>query len=136
MQTQRKSGLRSGSTMWMTTAALVLALSAGAAFASPSNKWRIQVSSDSDTDGVVVFHLAPVGEPAVDVTVPVPKGAGENHVADLIRDAMRARLGDGYRIEVDDGEDVLVKKHLGAKNFDLTIKQQTVKGVRITLDKE
>ena len=136
MQTQRKSGLRSGSTMWMTTAALVLALSAGAAFSSPSNKWRIQVSSDSDTDGVVVFHLAPVGEPAVDVTVPVPKGASENHVADLIRDAMRARLGDSYRIEVDDGEDVLVKKHLGAKNFDLTIKQQTVKGVRITLDKE
>ena len=116
--------------------AWLLVLVAGAAVATPSNKWRIQVSSDADSDGVVVFHIAPVDGEAVDVSVAIPKGAGENRIASLIRDQLRAKLGDSYRVEVDDGEDVLIKKHLGDKNFDLTIAQQTAKGVRITLDKE
>ena len=41
-------------------AVCLLALVAGAALAAPSNKWRIQVSSDADSDGVVVFRIAPV----------------------------------------------------------------------------
>jgi hypothetical protein len=116
--------------------ALLLALLAGSAAATPSNKWRIQVSSDADSDGVVVFRIAPTNAAPVDVAVQVPKGAGENHIARLIRDTLRARLGDRYKVEVDDGEDVLVKKHHGGASFDLTIQQKTVAGVRISLDKE
>ena len=66
----------------------------------------------------------------------VPKNAGENHIARLIRDTLRAKLGDRYKVEVDDGEDVLVKKRTGGADFDLTITQKTVAGVRITLDRE
>ena len=116
--------------------ALVLALLAGAALASPSNKWRIQVSSDADSDGVLVIRLAAANAPPVDVTVQVPKDAGENHIARLIRDSLRAKLGDRYKVEVDDGEDVLVKKRHAGPDFELTITQQTVAGVRVTLDKE
>jgi hypothetical protein len=115
---------------------VVLLCACALAQAAPSNKWRIQVSSDADSDGVVVFHIAPLKDAAVDVSVAIPKDANENHVARLIRDQLRAKLGSSYRIEVDDGEDVLIKKHLGDANFDLTITQQTAKGVRITLDKE
>ena len=115
---------------------LLLLLCPALALAAPSNKWRIQVSSDADSDGIVVFHIAPLEDAAVDVSVAIPKNANENHVARLIRDQLRAKLGNSYRIEVDDGEDVLIKKHLGDANFDLTITQQTAKGVRITLDKE
>ena len=118
------------------TVAWLLVLMAGAAVASPSNKWRIQVSSDADSDGVVVFRIAPVDGEAVDVSVAIPKNAGENRVASLIRDQLRANLGDSYRVEVDDGEDVLLKKHMGDANFELTITEQTAKGARITLDKE
>ncbi|HEY5805740.1 MAG TPA: hypothetical protein VIT90_18845 [Lysobacter sp.] len=121
---------------WAVVASWVLLFASAIAFASPSNKWRIQVSSDADSDGTVVFRIAPVKEAPIDITVAVPKGAGENHVAKLIRDAMRAKLGDAYRVEVDDGEDVLVKKRLGDANFDLIITQKTVSGVRISLDKE
>lgn len=116
--------------------ALVLALLAGSALATPSNKWRIQVSSDADSDGVVVFRLAPTDASPTDITVQIPKDAGENHIARLIRDTLRARLGDRYKVEVDDGEDVLVKKRHGGASFDLTIQQKTAAGVRITLDKE
>ena len=117
-------------------ACLLVLVVAGAALAGPSNKWRIQVSSDADSDGAVAFRIAPVDGQPIDVSVAIPKGAGENRIAGLIRDALRAKLGDGYRVEVDDGEDVLVKKHMGDKNFDLTITEQTAKGVRITLDRE
>jgi len=116
--------------------ALLLLLCPALALAAPSNKWRIQVSSDADSDGVVVFHVMPTKSAPVDVTVQVPKGAGENHIARLIRDTLRAKLGDRYKIEIDDGEDVLLKKRTGGSDFDLTITQKTVAGVRITLDRE
>jgi hypothetical protein len=115
---------------------LLLLLCPALALAAPSNKWRIQVSSDADSDGVVVFHVAPTNSAPVDITVQIPKDAGENHIARLIRDTLRAKLGDRYKIEVDDGEDVLLKKHIGGVDFDLTITQKTVAGVRITLDRE
>lgn len=116
--------------------ALLLVLCPALALAAPSNKWRIQVSSDADSDGVVVFHVAPTKSAPVDITVQVPKGAGENHIARLIRDTLRAKLGDRYKIEIDDGEDVLLKKRTGGSDFDLTITQKTVAGTRITLDRE
>lgn len=118
------------------TATALLVVVGLAVAAGPSNKWRIQVSSDADSDGVVVFRIAPMNGEAIDVSVPIPKDAGENRIAGLIRDALRAKLGDSYRVEVDDGEDVLLKKHMGDVNFELTIAEQTAKGVRITLDKE
>jgi hypothetical protein len=127
---------RSGPIRSLFVAVLLLALSSGLALASPSNKWRIQVSSDADSDGVVVFHVAPIKSPPIDITVQVPKNAGENHIARLIRDTLRAKLGDRYKIEIDDGEDVLLKKRTGGSDFDLTITQKTVAGVRITLDRE
>ncbi len=127
---------RSRPIRFASAAALCLALLAGAAMAAPSNKWRIQVSSDADSDGVVVLRIAPTDAAPVDVTVQIPKDAGENHIARLIRDSLRAKLGDRYKVEVDDGEDVLVKKHHGSASFDLTVQQKTVAGVRISIDRE
>ena len=43
---------------------------------------------------------------------------------------------DGYHVERDDGEDVLVKKKRGAANFDLEITSNSVKGVRINPEHE
>ena len=107
---------RSGFIRALSLAVLILACPA-LALAAPSNKWRIQVSSDADSDGVVVFRVAPTDAAPVDIAVQV-------------------RLGDRYRIEIDDGEDVLLKKHYGGADFDLTITQKTAAGVRITLDRE
>ena len=116
--------------------AAALVLVAGAAVADPSNKWRIEISSDADSAGVIVFDLTPVNSAPVSVTVQVPEDTDENDVADLIRDAMQAQLGTNYEIEVDDGEDVLVKKADGAADFDLQVRQITARGVRIELDRE
>jgi hypothetical protein len=116
--------------------AVACMLASGAATADPSNKWRIQISSDADSAGGIVFDLVPVGGAPASVTVQVPADTDENDVADLIRSAMRAQLGTSYNVEVDDGEDVLVKKADGAADFDLQVRENTVDGVRINLDTE
>ena len=118
--------------------AVVLAFSlTGIAQATPSNKWRLQCSGGADSDGVIVFQIAPKGLTALVVEVTVKKGTSENGVARQIRDVFKAKLPkDGYKVEVDDGEDVLVKKRGKTPNFDVIIQSNSVKGVRINPDKE
>ena len=106
--------------------------------AKPSNKWRIQCSSDADSNGVVTLLLSPKGAEPIEVTIPIAKNTGENAVARKIRDGLKAdeRVAKRYKLEVDDGEDVLVKKRSGEPDFDLEIVENTVKGIRISLDRE
>lgn len=116
--------------------ALGLALVAGPAAAEPSNKWRIEVSSDADSAGAITFELLPVGGEPITVSVQVPDGTEENAIAVLVHDAMQAQLAGRYIVEVDDGEHVLVKKLDGAADFDLRLRGSTVADVEIGLDRE
>jgi len=102
-----------------------------------SNKWRIQVSEGAKSDGEIVFRFAPEGVDAYEVAVPVAKGTGENAVARRIRDVLREKLDRAaFTVEVDDGEDVLVKRTASGGNFDLKVVSNSVKAVRINLDRE
>ena len=67
---------------------------------------------------------------------PLTDGKGENAVASAIRKALKEKLGKGFKVEVDDGEDVLVKQRGSTPNFDLTLVESTVKGVRLNLQHE
>jgi len=118
--------------------AVVLAFSlTRLAYASPSNKWRLQCSGGADSDGVSVFQIVPKDGAALVVEVHVKKGTSENGVARRIRDVFKANLPkEGYNVEVDDGEDVLVKKRGKTPNFDLVVQSNSVKGVRLNPDKE
>jgi hypothetical protein len=108
-----------------------------AAALSSSNKWRIEVSEGANSDGEIVFHVTPNGGEAIEVRVAVKDGTRENKVAKTISNAFAAQLPeDQYNVEVDDGEDVLVKKKGGADNFDLSLVSSTVKSVRIDVEKE
>lgn len=118
-------------------AALLLVAVATPVSASPSNKWRIQCSEGAKSAGEIVFEFAPKGGAAFDVVVQIPDGTSENHVARIIRDTFRQSLDRAkFSAEVDDGEDVLVKKKSGAPAFDLKVKSNTVKATRIVLDRE
>jgi len=119
-----------------TFAAALLLLAALPAFAA-SNKWRIQCSEGAKSDGEIVFRFAPKGGEAFDVAVPIDDGTSENNVARTIRDTFRQKLdAKQFHVEVDDGEDVLVKKKSGAPDFDLEVVSNTVEAVRVTLDRE
>lgn len=102
-----------------------------------SNKWRIEVSEGAKSSGVMVFRVSPKGQPAIDVTVHINDGLRENMVAQAIKDAFREQLpSDGYHVERDDGEDVLVKRRRNTPRFGLDLISSDVKAVRINLDKE
>lgn len=131
MQKNRTSLLTS------TLSALLLLTVTLTAEASPSNKWRLQFSGGAESAGAIVMRISPEGGTPIEATVDVKDGTGENGVAEAVVESLKAQLPkDGYHVERDDGEDVLVKKHSGAADFDLEIISNTVKGVRINPDKE
>jgi hypothetical protein len=101
-----------------------------------SNKWRLEVSEGANNDGVMHFRVTPKDGTPIDVRVPLKKGRGEDGSARDIRDTFKAMLDKNtYKIEVDDGEDVLVKKHKGP-DFAIELVESTVKGTRVNLSRE
>ena len=102
-----------------------------------SNKWRIEVSEGAKSTGELVFRISPQGQSSMDVSIGIVEGARENKIAAVIRDGFRAQLPeDAYKIEKDDGEDVLIKRRGDTPRFAVVLISSTVKSVRIRLDKE
>ena len=65
------------------------------------------------------------------------KGTGENAVARAIRDALKAQLDSKrFHVEIDDGEDILIKKRGRTPDIALQVAENTVAGVRLNSDKE
>ena len=61
----------------------------------------------------------------------------ENKVAKTIKNVFEERLdGRKFHVEVDDGEDVLLKKRGDEPNFALEAVSSTVKSVRLKVQKE
>lgn len=109
---------------------LVLATSLAVA-SGVENKWRLEVSGDAESAGRIVLELAPAqGEP-LRATAQIVAGRSENGVARDLAAALQAQAGQRYNVEVDDGEDVLVKKRDGERDFVITIVENSVRGVRI-----
>jgi hypothetical protein len=101
-----------------------------------SNKWRLQVSEGANNDGVMRFRITPEGGAPIDIPVSLEDGRGEDGCARDIRDAFKATLDKkAFNIDLDDGEDVLVKKRTGP-DFALQLVESTVKGTRIHIDRE
>jgi hypothetical protein len=102
-----------------------------------SNKWRIEVSEGANSDGEFVFHVTPEDGATQLVTVEVDDGESENDVARTIKNAFEKQLDTGdYDIEVDDGEDVLIKKDGSEPDFALQVISSTVKSVRLQVEME
>jgi hypothetical protein len=116
---------------------LCLGLMASAASADGvQNKWRLEISGNAESAGRIVLQLAPaVGDP-ITATVAIPVARGENDVARDIRTALQTAAGKRYDVELDDGEDVLVKKHEGERDFVITVVENSVQGVRIDVGAE
>jgi anionic cell wall polymer biosynthesis LytR-Cps2A-Psr (LCP) family protein len=104
---------------------------------SYSNKWRIEVSEGANSDGIIYFHVTPKGGSTTVVKIEIDDGTSENHVARVIKRAFEKQLDTSkYDIEMDDGEDVLVKKDLTEPVFALELISSTVKSVRLDVEKE
>lgn len=119
------------------TATAVLCLSAAAApvFAAESNKWRLQFSGAAESAGEMVFEIVPSGRAPVRVSVIIERNDGENRLARKVKTAIDRQAGKWVDAELDDGEDVLVKRHF-FRRFSIVLVSSTVKDVRINFDQE
>ena len=118
-------------------ASLMLAAMAFADASPTSNKWRIEMSGQALTTGEIQFRVTPRQGDAVDVNVGIKSGRDENNVAKDVRDALAAKLSpDRYTIEVDDGEDILIKKKDGQPDFALELVESNVQNVSIKVEGE
>jgi hypothetical protein len=115
-------------------------LSAALAFADAAptaNKWRIELSGQALTTGELVFRVTPRQGEATDISVNIRSGRAENNVAKDVRDAFAAKLSpERYLVEVDDGEDILVKKKDGQPDFALELVEANVQNVSIKVEGE
>lgn len=103
----------------------------------PSNKWRLVVDGTARSAGEVAFRVTPNGGAPVEVSVKVPANHGENAIAKDLRDAFRAKLPSKvFHIERDDGEDVLLKRHMGQPDFVVELVSSTVENTSFKLKRE
>jgi hypothetical protein len=102
-----------------------------------SNKWRIEMSGQALTTGEILFRVTPrQGEP-IDVNVGIRSGRAENNLAKDVRDALAAKLSpDRFSVEVDDGEDILIKKKEGQPDFAVELIDTNVRNVNIKVEGE
>ena len=117
-------------------AATVLAGTAIAKDVKPSHAWRIEISEGANSDGTIRFAVTPVGGEMTTVEVPIKNGRAENNVAKDVRDGFKSALPAEYKVEVDDGEDVLIKAKTPMPKFTVALVDSSVKSVHIHVETE
>lgn len=135
MPHRRRPALRRLSATVVLSVGVLLSIAALPAMAAQSNKWRLQFSGAAESAGELVLEIVPVGQAPVRVTVPIERNDGENRVARKVKTAIDRQAGDWVDAELDDGEDVLVKRHF-FRRFSIVLVSSTVKDVRINFDQE
>ena len=117
-------------------AAIVMAASTSIAQADPAFKWRIQFGDYTSNDGTITFRFTPEGGTAVDVETKLTKGTGASSTARAVKDSLKVSLGEGYKVETDDGQDVIVRANSNTPKFDLALAGSTLAGLRVRFRKE
>jgi len=118
-------------------ASLMLAAISFADSSPSSNKWRIELEGKAVQSGDLEFRVTPSQGDAIDVVATIHSGRSENKVAKDVRDAFAAKLSpERYTVEVDDGEDVLIKKKDGQPDFTLELVESSVQNVSVKIEGE
>ena len=113
------------------TAALVAFATLAAA--EPASKWRLKFDHWAEVDGELVLRIAPLNGTPIDVSTRISKDTTENAAAELVCGALKAQLGKGYKVEVDDGEDVVIKKTGKTPKFEVTLVSSSVTGLNLKI---
>ena len=102
-----------------------------------SNKWRLQVDGNAAAAGKIGLTMRSAKARIARVMISIPTATTENDVARRLRDELKLKLpADRYEVEVDDGEDVLIKKRGEVEDFEVRVVRNTVKGVNLRITTE
>jgi len=129
--------MRTGAIATALVSSILLAALAFAEGDHNSNKWRIELDGTALKTGDIQFRVTPRQGDSVDVVANIRSGRDENNVAKDVRDAFAAKLDpERYSVEVDDGQDVLIKKKEGQPDFALELVESDVRAVNIKIEGE
>jgi microcystin degradation protein MlrC len=115
---------------------ICMASFAAAAQADPAGKWRVEFGSHAGNDGTITLRIAPEGGAPVDVETKITAKSGAGKVANAVRDSLKVSLGDGYHVETDDGEDVVIKLEGKTPKFEVALASSTLTGLEVKIKKE
>jgi hypothetical protein len=116
---------------------LLLAALAYSGTSPTSNKWRVELDGQAQSTGDLTFRVTPRQGDSVEIVATIRSGRAENNVARDLRDAFAAKLDPArYTVEVDDGEDILIKKKDGQPDFALELVESSVQNVRVRIEGE
>jgi len=116
---------------------LLLAALAYSGTAPTANKWRIELDGQALKTGDLQFRVTPSQGQPIDVVATIRSGRAENNVAKDVRDAFAASLSpERYTVEIDDGDDVLIKKKDGQPDFALELIETGVQNVNVKIEGE
>ena len=122
------------------TALIAVFMLAALAFADAghtSNKWRIELDGSALKTGDMQFRVTPSQGESIDIVATIESGRAEDAVAKDVRDAFAAKLNpERFTVEVDDGEDILIKKKDGQPDFALELIESDVRNVNIKIEGE
>jgi hypothetical protein len=117
--------------------AALLCLAAVSAQAKPAGNWRVTFDGQTDVEGVIGLRIAPLDGTPIDVEIRIPAKTSENKVADLVSDGLKKTLGTkAFRVGVDDGESVIVKKRGKTKKFELTMLTPPINGLGVKIGRD
>ena len=129
--------MKSGAISAAIVSSLMLGALAYADAAPTANKWRIELDGQALSSGDLQFRVTPRQGDSVEVVATIRSGRAENNVAKDVRDAFAAKLSpERYTVEVDDGEDILIKKKDGQPDFALELVDSNVRNVNIKVEGE
>jgi len=111
----------------------VLAAFATLASAEPDSKWRVKFDHWAEADGELGLRIAPLNGTPIDVSTRIAKNTTENNAAQLVTGALKAQLGNGYKVEVDDGEDIVIKKSGKTPKFEVSVLSSSVTGLNVKI---
>src|SRR3982750_2596689 len=110
-----------------------LAAFATLATAGPDSKWRVKFDHWAEADGELVLSIAPLNGTPIDVSTKISKGTTENSAAELVSGALKAQLGSGFKVAVDDGEDGVIKKSGKTPKFEVSMVSSSVTGLNVKI---
>ena len=116
--------------------AVGIALLGTIAQADPASKWRVAFEHRADNDGTITLRVSPEGGTPVDVETKVVAHSGADKVAKAVRDSLKVSLGDGYHVETDDGEDVVIGRTGKTPKFEVTQAGSTLTGLQVSIRRE
>lgn len=107
-----------------------------AAQADPAGKWRVEFEHYTGNDGAIVLRISPEGGTPVDVETKVAKSSSPDKVARSVRDSIKVALGEGYHVETDDGEDVIIGKKGNTPKLNVTLVSSSLTGLATRINRE